>query len=59
LRSLTAKNAQAHTGLDAGYKPFPGIVLTDTFQLGETGEGTGTWDVFPVNTNAADEAEGP
>jgi predicted helicase len=37
------------TDVDDGYKPFPGIVLTDTFQLGETGEGTGRWDVFPVN----------
>jgi predicted helicase len=28
-------------------------VLTDTFQLGETGDGTGTWDVFPVNNARA------
>ncbi len=40
-------------GLDPGYVAFPGIVLTDTFQLGETGEGTGTWDVFPVNNERA------
>jgi predicted helicase len=41
------------TGADHGYQPFPGIVLTDTFQLGETGDGTGTWDVFPVNNERA------
>lgn len=40
-------------GVDPGYEPFPGIVLTDTFQLGETGEGTGTWDVFPINNERA------
>ena len=28
-------------------------MLTDTFQLGETGDGTGTWDVFPVNNERA------
>lgn len=38
---------------DPGYTPFPGIVLTDTFQLGETGEGTGSWDVFPINNQRA------
>lgn len=42
-----------HSGVDEGYEPFPGIVLTDTFQLGETGDGTGTWDVFPVNNQRA------
>jgi predicted helicase len=42
-----------HTGADHGYQPFPGVVLTDTFQLGETGNGTGTWDVFPVNNERA------
>lgn len=40
-------------GLDPGYQPFPGIVLTDTFQLGEAAEGTGRWDVFPVNNARA------
>ena len=40
-------------GLDPGYQPFPGIVLTDTFQLGEGGDGSGTWDVFPVNNERA------
>ena len=40
-------------GGDGGYKPFNGIVLTDTFQLGETGDGTGTIDVFPVNNERA------
>jgi predicted helicase len=35
------------------YEPFNGIVLTDTFQLGETGEGTGVIDVFPVNNKRA------
>ncbi|MBU0595589.1 DEAD/DEAH box helicase family protein, partial [Candidatus Bipolaricaulota bacterium] len=38
---------------DPDPKPFPGIVLTDTFQLGEAGEGTGAIDVFPVNNARA------
>ncbi|MGI8794107.1 MAG: DEAD/DEAH box helicase family protein, partial [Acidimicrobiales bacterium] len=41
------------TGTDAGYQPFPGIVLTDTFQLGEAADGSGQWDVFPVNNQRA------
>lgn len=45
-------------GADPGYEPFPGIVLTDTFQLGETGEGTGTWDVFPINNQRAERQKG-
>lgn len=45
-------------GLDSGYQAFPGIVLTDTFQLGELGEGTGTWDVFPVNNERATRQRG-
>lgn len=45
-------------GLDPGYQPFPGIVLTDTFQLGEAAEGTGTWDVFPVNNARASRQRG-
>jgi predicted helicase len=45
-------------GLDPGYEPFPGIVLTDTFQLGEHGDGTGTWDVFPVNNERATRQKG-
>lgn len=36
----------------ATYEPFPGIVLTDTFQLGETGAGA-SLDVFPVNNERA------
>ncbi len=40
-------------GADPGYVPFPGIVLTDTFQLGEGGEGSGRWDVFPINNERA------
>lgn len=47
-----------HEGTDPGYQPFPGVVLTDTFQLGETGEGTGTWDVFPVNNERASRQRG-
>jgi predicted helicase len=42
-----------HAGADLGYEPFPGIVLTDTFQLGEAGAGSGQWDVFPVNNQRA------
>lgn len=41
------------SGSDPGYEPFPGIVLTDTFQLGEAGDGSGQWDVFPVNNERA------
>jgi predicted helicase len=40
-------------GSDPGYAPFPGIVLTDTFQLGEVADGSGQWDVFPVNNQRA------
>ena len=36
------------------YEPFNGIVLTDTFQMGETGEGTGVFDVFPENNERAE-----
>ncbi|MDE0805604.1 MAG: hypothetical protein OSA99_20070 [Acidimicrobiales bacterium] len=45
-------------GLDPGYTPFPGVVLTDTFQLGETGDGTGVWDVFPINNERAARQKG-
>lgn len=40
-------------GTDSGYQPFPGIVLTDTFQMDETGDGTGTFDVFGANSQRA------
>ena len=40
-------------GANPWYEPYPGIVLTDTFQLAEAGEGTGTFDVFPVNNARA------
>jgi predicted helicase len=40
------------------YEPFDGIVLTDTFQLGETGEGSGTIDVFPINNERATNQKG-
>ena len=39
--------------LGASEDPFPGIVLTDTFQLGEAGEGSGILDVFPINNERA------
>ncbi len=42
-----------HIGTDPGYEPFPGIVLTDTFQLGEAADGSGQWDVFPINNQRA------
>jgi predicted helicase len=45
-------------GVDLGYTPFPGVVLTDTFQLGETGDGTVAWDVFPVNNERATRQKG-
>lgn len=55
----TYRQQRAHIeGADPGYEPFPGIVLTDTFQLGETAEGTGTWDVFPVNNERAERQRG-
>ncbi len=45
-------------GRDPGYQPFPGVVLTDTFQLGESGEGSGAFDVFPVNNDRAHRQKG-
>lgn len=45
-------------GADPGYEPFPGIVLTDTFQLGEAGEGSGALDVFPINNERAKRQKG-
>jgi predicted helicase len=45
-------------GTDPGYAPFPGVVLTDTFQLGESDEGTGSWDVFPINNARATRQRG-
>jgi predicted helicase len=42
----------------ADYEPFDGIVLTDTFQLGESGDGTGSMDVFPVNNERATHQRG-
>lgn len=42
----------------ANYEPFDGIVLTDTFQLGEAGDGTGSMDVFPVNNERAAHQKG-
>ena len=45
-------------GVDPGYEPFPGIVLTDTFQLGETGDGSGALDVFPINNERAARQKG-
>jgi predicted helicase len=36
---------------DMEYMPFPGICLTDTFQLGETGEGENLFsEIFPQNS---------
>lgn len=42
-----------HSGIDPGYRSFPGIVLTDTFHLGETGDGSATLDIFPLNNERA------
>jgi predicted helicase len=42
----------------AEYESFDGIVLTDTFQLGEAGDGTGSMDVFPVNNARASHQKG-
>jgi predicted helicase len=50
----TYRQEQARlSGADPGHEPFPGIVLTDTFQLAETGAGTGALDVFPINNERA------
>lgn len=40
------------------YEQFDGIILTDTFQLGESGDGTGSMDVFPVNNERATRQKG-
>ncbi len=50
----TYKQLTADDENDPIYDPFPGIVLTDTFELGESGEGTGVLDVFPVNNQRAE-----
>jgi predicted helicase len=42
----------------AEYESFDGIVLTDTFQLGEAGDGTGSMDVFPINNERASHQKG-
>ncbi len=42
----------------ADYESFDGIVLTDTFQLGEAGDGTGSMDVFPINNERATHQKG-
>ena len=44
-------------GNDPGYAPFPGIVLTDTFQLGE-GDGSGTVEFLPGNSERATRQRG-
>lgn len=49
---------QVHEASAADAQPFPGIVLTDTFQLGEAGEGSGAFDVFPVNNERASRQKG-
>lgn len=49
---------QIHDAAGDDAQPFLGIVLTDTFQLGEGGEGSGTWDVFPVNNERASRQKG-
>lgn len=41
--------AREHLNADAGYEPFPGLVLTDTFQSYEDGD-TDALDVFPVTS---------
>jgi predicted helicase len=53
IEATYRQEAARVAGADPGYEPFPGIVLTDTFQLGEAGEGSGTLDVFPINNERA------
>ena len=43
------RDALAAAGLDEPYEPFPGIVLADTFQSAEPGEGRAT-AMFPRNS---------
>ena len=45
--------ANATDEIGDGYSPFTGLVLTDTFHLGELDAGSGRWDVFPVNNERA------
>lgn len=55
----TYRHARAReAGEDEGYVAFPGVVLTDTFQLGEAGERAGALDVFPVNSARATRQKG-
>jgi predicted helicase len=53
IESTYRQERARQAGADPGYEPFPGIVLTDTFQLGEAADGSGQWDVFPVNNQRA------
>lgn len=52
---IGAVNIEATFGQlrDGAGEDFPGIVLTDTFQLGETDGPGGQLDVFPVNNERA------
>lgn len=58
IESTYRQERARREGSDPGYAPFPGIVLTDTFHLGEAGEGSGRWDVFPVNNERAARQKG-
>ena len=52
IESTYQQQIEQHT-TDAYPQPFPGIVLTDTFELGEAGDGTRALDVFPINNERA------
>jgi len=48
---LTAEREPEYEGMVNRYTPFPGICLTDTFQLGETKEGENLFsEIFPQNS---------
>lgn len=50
---MTYRQEIEEHALSVQAEAFPGIVLADTFQLGEGGDGTGALDVFPVNNDRA------
>ncbi|MGQ0467742.1 MAG: type ISP restriction/modification enzyme [Sporichthyaceae bacterium] len=58
IESTYRQQVARTTGVDPGYVPFPGIVLTDTFQLGEHADGQEVWDAFPVNNARATRQKG-
>lgn len=51
IASINIENVYHDIASGASYQPFPGICLTDTFQLGETKEGENLFcEIFPQNS---------